>query len=159
MTRLGLLDLSSERPAGEGFWREGGGGGTGGGIGAAGTGGRGAVSEGGGAVPVGGGGSRVFDNYKKDSVSEPARVVVSQSLPWEYRVVLRDDLFDSGPHAAHLQMNDRDMHQPEKVEGWAALQERSWPCQKFLEGEVADMAWNFLLARFRLLWVVPSKMT
>jgi hypothetical protein len=80
VTRLGLLDLSSERPAGEGFWREGGGGGTGGCIGVVGIGGRGAVSEGG-AVSVGGGGSRVFDNYKKDSVSEPARVVVSQSLP------------------------------------------------------------------------------
>jgi hypothetical protein len=44
-----------------------------------------------------------------------ARVVVSQSLPYEYRIVLRDYPFDSGPHAAYLQMNDRDMHLPEKV--------------------------------------------
>ena len=63
MTRLGLLDLSLERPAGEGFRREGGSGGAGGGIGAAGTG--------------GGGGSRAFDDYNKDFVSEPARVMVS----------------------------------------------------------------------------------
>ena len=44
------------------------------------------------------------------SVIEPARVVVSQS-----RVFLRDNLFDSGPHTAHPQVNDHDVYLPEKV--------------------------------------------